>query len=520
MDTKMINELVDQRIRRITEDQNRLVEAWNPFINAVDEYLMETEDRKMSVYEQRNVAQCLENALCESGLKSRSRLFEATTEDNISFLGIQLPVIAALLPSLVLNDIAIVQALDRRVGAIFYLDVQYASNKGGVSSGTNMLDARTGHNRTEAGRNYASTRVLGETVTLSAGLGDTTHTCAYAPGVNVADGVTVVRNADGVAIATDQASAGTLAATSGYDTSGSISAAGAVVLTKSAGSWDSDGLTIDYEYQYDLPVDGYNDPDGVPQADVNVSQEAIRAIDFPIRSRYSIGASIDLQKAHGINLENEIVKFLGGEVRFTIDHYGVDLIDNTSINGYYDTVSSTTRTPAASITEWDASIGSGQEWLWKKHEILDRFEEGNNNIIAKTLRGMASFMVLGNNVARVIKQLPQFQAIANLNKTPPTGPYKIGTLDGRVLIQDPLLLDRTISGSTVLGVNRYIMGWRGDNFLMAGFVYAPYIPLFATPTLVTSDLFAQKGFLSSAGFKIINAGMYTYGTITNLGSSS
>ena len=41
------------------------------------------------------------------------------------------------------------------------------------------------------------------------------------------------------------------------------------------------------------------------------------------------------------------------------------------------------------------------------------------------------------------------------------------------------------------------------------------IPLFATPTLVTSDLRAQKGFLSSAGFKIINAGMYTYGEVIN-----
>ena len=155
---------------------------------------------------------------------------------------------------------------------------------------------------------------------------------------------------------------------------------------------------------------------------------------------------------------------------------------------------------------------------WKKHEFLDRIEEGNNNIITKTLRGMASFIVAGNNVARVIKQLPQFQGVANLNKTPPTGPYKIGTLDGRTIIHDPLLLTRTIDGSTVTGANRYIMGWRGDNFLMAGMVYAPYIPLFATPTLVTSDLFAQKGFLSSAGFKVINAGMYTYGTITNLGS--
>ena len=44
--------------------------------------------------------------------------------------------------------------------------------------------------------------------------------------------------------------------------------------------------------------------------------------------------------------------------------------------------------------------------------------------------------------------------------------------------------------------------------------YAPYIPLFATPTLVTADLYAQKGFLSSAGFKVINPALFTLGTIS------
>jgi hypothetical protein len=301
VDRNTIDQLVEQRMRQMTEEQDRLIEAWNPFINAVDEYLEETESRHMSVYERRNVAQCLENALCESGLKSRNRLFEATTEDNVSFLGIQLPVIAALIPSLILNDIAIVQALDRRIGAVFYLDVQYGSDKGGITSGSNMMDARTGHNRSETGRNYASTRVLGEDITLSAGLDETSHTCAYAPGVNVSNGVTVVRDSNGVALATDQAAAGTLVATSGYDTQGTITAAGILSLTKTAGTWDSSGLTVDYEYQYDKPVDAYGNYDGVPQADVNVSQEAIRAIDFPIRSKYSVGASIDLQKAHGIS---------------------------------------------------------------------------------------------------------------------------------------------------------------------------------------------------------------------------
>jgi len=62
------------------------------------------------------------------------------------------------------------------------------------------------------------------------------------------------------------------------------------------------------------------------------------------------------------------------------------------------------------------------------------------------------------------------------------------------------------------------MGFKGDNYLMAGFIYAPYLPLFATPTLITSDLVSQKGFLSSAGFKVINAGMYCQGLISNVGT--
>jgi hypothetical protein len=59
------------------------------------------------------------------------------------------------------------------------------------------------------------------------------------------------------------------------------------------------------------------------------------------------------------------------------------------------------------------------------------------------------------------------------------------------------------------------MGWKGESYLTAGFIYAPYIPLFATPTLITSDLFAQKGFLSAAGFKVINCGLFTHGRIYN-----
>jgi hypothetical protein len=31
---------------------------------------------------------------------------------------------------------------------------------------------------------------------------------------------------------------------------------------------------------------------------------------------------------------------------------------------------------AGAITAWDARPGVGEPWLWKKEEILDRFEQG------------------------------------------------------------------------------------------------------------------------------------------------
>lgn len=55
---------------------------------------------------------------------------------------------------------------------------------------------------------------------------------------------------------------------------------------------------------------------------------------------------------------------------------------------------------------------------------------------------------------------------------------------------------------------------------MAGFVYLPYIPMFTTPTLVTSDIMAQKGFMSSAAFKVVNAGMFCQDVISGLATQT
>lgn len=505
---KGIQNILENRYQKLVSDQKALAEHWAPMIKHIEDLTKSEYGRDLSVYEKHNIAQCFENAVNETNLRKHTmKMNEATAESDVEFLGVQLPVIGALLPSLALNDVALVQSLDRRTGSVFYMDVKYGDTKGAVTSGDSMLNPLTGHNRTESGRRYAYAGVVGEALTPDGGTA-LVQAFAYPPATL---GTIEVWN-NGIMVATDNpkkvagAVAGTLSAA---NTSGVTGSATTTTLTLAfADTVDSTGMTVNYEYQYDLPVDAYGNKKGVQEANITVTGDTLKAIDFPIRAKYSIGASIDLLKAHGLNLENEIVKILGNEVKFTIDQYGLDMMYNAAVNGALidTTLGATGPTQvdsAGMVATWSANVGAGEPWIFKKHEIKDRFESGSNKIFAKTLRATGNFIVCGNTVARVIKQVDTFKPSAGARNAEPTGPMLIGELDGRKVIQNPFMT-----------TTAYFMGYRSSQYLNAAFIYAPYIPLFTSPTIVTSDLQAQKGFLSAAGFKVVNPGMFCYGAIS------
>ena len=488
-----LQKIQESRLAEMKSSRGKLIESWKPYLNAVDGYMKAKGKGSLTEMDRHNMAQCLENSLIESSLKAGSRLFEATTyQSDIAFLGVQLPVISALLPSLVLNKIGIVQALDRRQAAVFYLDVKYNNAKGSVAANSTMMSAKTGHNATAGGRLYAASRVqdelydTGDGATLAFG-----KTLAYIPVVSQAGTIRVTWISGSVTYTMDDtAVAGTLVGTYG---------SGVVALTTGIST-----ITIDSGYAPDLDTPIYVDyrydyertTSAIPGVNISLTSSTITAEDFPLRADYTLGASIDLQKAHGMNLEDELVKYLGGEIKFEIDHLGIDMMLEAAEGAL----------GAGAAPTFNATIGSGQEWIWRRLMFIDNIEAGSNLILSKTLRGMANFIVCGNNVARLIRQLaPHFVPAAGLGSVVPTGPYELGTLDGRLVIHDPFL-----------PTNRYLLGFKGDNYLFAGFIYAPYIPLMTTPTLLTADLKAQKGFLSSAGFKLVNEGMYAYGDISNM----
>jgi len=478
-----IGQLMESRIDAMRAERAQLVERYNPLISAASSYLKK-EGKELSPEMAGNIARCCESAILNAAQSKRSRIFETTDSSNIDFLGIQLPVIAALLPSLALNELATVQALERRTGGIFFLDVKYGTTKGAISSGSKMMDSKTGHNSTLSGRRYASQRVENETLCTGGGVQEKTGTLDYLPvvagSVIITDGTeTLTDDGEGVLVSDASEGAG---GTVDYTT-------GAVSVTFA--TTPGDVIYADYKYNYETKTTSE-----VPEVNFDVTYETVTAEDFPLRANYTLASAIDLERAHGISLEDEVVKYLGAEVKFTMDHLGIDLM----LDAAQGTGSATT--PG----EFSATVGSGQEWIWKKFQFLDFVEKANVNIIQKTKRMMCTWIVVGSDAARLIRQLaPNFVPASDLNSAAITGPHVMGKLDGRTVVYDPFV-----------DADAVMFGWKGDSFVQAGFVLAPYIPLLTTPTLVTADLKAQKGFLSSAAYKTVNAGSMCYGTIAGL----
>jgi len=233
-----------------------------------------------------------------------------TDSSAIQFLGIQLPIISALLPSLVLNKIATVQALDRRSAGVFYLDVKYGNAKGTVAAGDTMIGSTSGQNTTADGRSYASQRIRAEVVSGS-GTSFASKVLTYLP---VVAGSVVITGGTSGETFTDNG-ANVLVSSRSSGATGTIDYTTGTFTVTFQSSQASGAVSADYQYNYQTMTET-STLSPVPEVNISVSYDTVTALDFILRSKYTLAAAIDLEKAHGLNLEDEIVKYLGGNTNF------------------------------------------------------------------------------------------------------------------------------------------------------------------------------------------------------------
>lgn len=505
MDQLNIRKLAEARKAELEKRQKEAMGRWQPYIAVVEKFF-KGQGRELHEYQKANIAQCCDNLFDFFVLNKMGGLIsEATTSDAIAFARQMLPTIPALLPSLVADHVSIVQAIDRPQAQVYYMNIKAATTKGAVTATDQLIGAKTGHASSPDARAYASDEVINEA--KAAGSGAQTLVLAAVKFLPMIDrtvsvkGLTIKKTATGVKTVVDFVDSGTslglvavVAATGvayGAGTGSYVLATGVVSLD--AGAADTiEADTISYvQYRYD--VEACTHADRIGGLDLEVVSENVDARVFPLKLNYTVFAAINLQKIHGMVLADEGMKFATQEIRFAIDQVVLAQILATAMS----------TNAATSPGDFSCTVGATQEWIWRIHEFKRNLSKGSANIFAKTLRAIANVVAGGINVCSLLEQLPEYKPAAGIGTKPPSGPYVHGTIGNKLVICNPFY-----------DADEYVELFRGDNYLFAGIIFAPYVPLYATDPVTLADLTTQRGFLSQAAVKVINPGMFCRGTIS------
>lgn len=420
----------------------------------------------------------------EAGV-GNTQLNETIRATNVgNFDRFAFPLVRAVYPNLIAQDLVSVQPMDGPVGMIFYFDILYGSTKGSAKAGTPVFSSLSGHPGTDT---YSTSTVDTEVVATTTGDwdssgGDGTATLSWTP---VIPGTVTIT--DGTRVAVDDGNGGFTGDVLQGDINYSTGAIGAVTGFQFSGVVPS-GSTVTASYEYDNEANSQ-----VPEIDFQLTSSPVVAQVSKLRTRYSLEAAQNLRNLHGLSAETELVVALAQEIRFEIDR---GIIKDVNAFAEAETVS-WTLDPAASVS-----------WTEHKLSFVDQLIRGSNNIFELTRRGSPNWVVMGLEVSTVVESLPGFQPSDQMST--PTGVIYAGTLNGRWrMYKDPYNIDGTADQKN------FLIGYKGGTFLESGFVYAPYIPFYTTPTVVLDDFVARKGMATQYGKKKINGKFYCPGTVTD-----
>ena len=426
--------------------------------------------------------------LLENTYQYAARMDETTRAVNLgTFIDYGFDVISATVPNLIAHDIVSVQPMNAKHGAIFYLKYLYGNNKGKIAAGTEMNSPFTGINGDSF--NFSNDVVDGESV----GTGDGTTTTfsvslGYTP---VLSGATVIyAGNDAVAkVVSTENGVDTLGAISGSGVTGTVNlTTGAISLTFTPAPALDTAITAHYRYDMDQTTVGFS------QVDLDLASISLEAFPRKLRARWLLDAGFELQKMKGIDAESELITAMSNEIKFEIDGELLkELYAKAAWTGF----------------EWDCQMPSTQlSYMEYKRTIIDLFTEMSNKIFMGTKRVGANFIIAGINVCNIIETLPEFSA-DSLGTKAINGPHKIGRLSNKWdVYKNPFYND-----------NNFVLGYKGSSWLDAGFVYAPYMPLYATPTQVLDDFIFRKGLATSYGQVMLNNKLYAKGSIKNFSAN-
>ena len=242
----------------------------------------------------------------------------------------------------------------------------------------------------------------------------------------------------------------------------------------------------------------------IPEINVQMRSEAIVAKTRKLKAQWTPEFSQDLNAFHSLDAEAELTSILSEYISLEIDLEILDmLIQNVPTNQVEYWSAKVGNQLNAARTGFDSNTSGVYYTQMSWFQTLGiKLQKISNIIHQRTLRGGANFIVISPTVATILESIPGFAADTDGDSAKMTyafGVQKIGQLNSRYKVyKNPYMLENTI-----------LMGFRGNQFLESGAVYAPYVPLIMTPLVYDPNTFTpRKGIMTRYAKKMVRPEFY------------
>jgi len=299
---------------------------------------------------------------------------------------------------------------------------------------------------------------------------------------------------------------------------------------------------------------------GIPEINIEIQQQPVAARTRKMRALWTLEAAQDLRAYHNLDLERELTDLLGSELKLEIDRelvedlrmiaydvsttaagsfggFNRNMLDQANSNDFnlspdmsgaasftYDHSSDIATNPRGSrhlsnvfLVDFDSSsLGLSPRHVGQAYaNLLAAINFASQDIYKSTFRGPGSWILCAPIVAAMLESAVKLEG----GIRPGDGPTNMskggiefkGKFAGRYdLFVDPMYPEDEI-----------LMGYKGNNPMDAGYVYAPYIPLQQLPTITDPLTFQpRKGILTRYGKAAVTPESRFYRVLRIVGATS
>ena len=533
-------------------DLNKLMEGKNP--TAV---MLEQTRGLKNKWEKTGLLEGLAGATEEHGMavileNQAKQLLDETTKTGFSagseeWSGVALPLVRRIFGEIAAKEFVSVQPMNLPSGLIFYMDFKYGSTgKGyGDASNTSLYGgtsaAKLGSTNAAQNGLYGDGRyaysvndqsaivsfATAAKVTSLADLNfDSSLSASMAAGnlykITLASASVAALSADTNAVRSFYVSGSLQGGTSGsintyypalttYSSNGQVS----LIVSSSVLASGSTSATVGLVYSVQPTAtsrgdfedrDPINNPSGgtnlnIPQVDLELKSEAIVAKTRKLKAVWTPELAQDLNAYHSIDAEAELTAMLSEYISLEIDLEILDLLKGNALTTeYWSTKIGNEWNGSAFAVDSDSANASAYTKNTWFQTLGTKLNKVSNKIHQLTMRGGANFIVASPDVCTILESIPAFSVNADKDaKQFAAGVTQVGSLANRY----------TVYKNPYMTSNEILLGYKGNNFLETGAVYAPYVPLILTPLVYDPDNFTpRRGVMTRYAKKLVRPEFY------------